>query len=490
MSEINKSIKIKAVSGMLWSSGGSFAFQIIRILTQIVLARLLWPEAFGLVALVMAFVSVANYLIENGLTLFIIRKQELNENDAYSLFVANVFFAIIIVITFVLGSGLIAQYLNEPSTQVLLIVSSSAILFNAFGSVHKALLTRDLQFKGQTLIMLISAIVSGIIAVIASMLNFGVWSLVIYNVSYQVIQTILLMRIYQFNYKGKIDRSFLNEAVVYSWKLMLSGLIHTVYENIFNLIMGSLFSITALGYYSNALKIRDGAAQTLTDAIQKVSFPVLSKLQDKKDSMLETSRRILKLSIFVIYPILIGLAATSDSIVKVVFNEQWLGMIPIMQILAINGLMIPLHKINLNILTVIGRTDLYLRLEIIKKIVAFITISIALFIGVTIEGLLWVLFINALLGYLINVHYSKVFIGYGYMDQIKDISPITFASLTMGLLVYIVSYTNLSPLFLLVVQIGVGALAYTFLSYFFLKTEFNDVLNIIKSMLRKINQKR
>jgi teichuronic acid exporter len=234
MSEINKSIKIKAVSGMLWSSGGSFAFQIIRILTQIVLARLLWPEAFGLVALVMAFVSVANYLIENGLTLFIIRKQELNENDAYSLFVANVFFAIIIVITFVLGSGLIAQYLNEPSTQVLLIVSSSAILFNAFGSVHKALLTRDLQFKGQTLIMLISAIVSGIIAVIASMLNFGVWSLVIYNVSYQVIQTILLMRIYQFNYKGKIDRSFLNEAVVYSWKLMLSGLIHTVYENIFN----------------------------------------------------------------------------------------------------------------------------------------------------------------------------------------------------------------------------------------------------------------
>lgn len=489
MNETNTSFKTKAINGMLWSSGGSFAFQVIRILTQIILARLLWPEAFGLVALVMAFVSVANYLIENGLTLFIIRKQELNENDAYSLFIANMIFASIIVILFILGSGLIASYLKEPSTQLLLIVSSSAILFNAFGSVHKALLTRDLQFRGQTVIMLVSAIVSGFIAVVVSILSFGVWSLVIYNVSYQFIQTVLLVRLYSFNYRGKLDRIFLKEAIIYSWKLMLSGLIHTVYENIFNIIMGSLFSISALGYYSNALKIRDGAAQTLTDAIQKVSFPILSKLQDNKDSMVEASRRILKLSIFIIYPILFGLAATSESIVKVVFNEQWLGMIPIMQILAINGLLIPLHKVNLNILTVIGRTDLYLRLEIIKKIVAFITISMALMIGVTLEGLLWVLFINAVLGYIINVHYSKVFIGYGYIDQIKDISSVTIVSIIMGVLVFLCSKIIIRTSYLLVLQISVGALSYILLSYFFLKTEFNDVLNIIKSMMKRIIRK-
>ena len=489
MNETNTSFKTKAINGMLWSSVGSFAFQVIRILTQIILARLLWPEAFGLVALVMAFVSVANYLIENGLTLFIIRKQELNENDAYSLFIANMIFASSIVILFILGSGLIASYLKEPSTQLLLIVSSSAILFNAFGSVHKALLTRDLQFRGQTVIMLVSAIVSGFIAVVVSILSFGVWSLVIYNVSYQFIQTVLLVRLYSFNYRGKLDRIFLKEAIIYSWKLMLSGLIHTVYENIFNIIMGSLFSISALGYYSNALKIRDGAAQTLTDAIQKVSFPILSKLQDNKDSMVEASRRILKLSIFIIYPILFGLAATSESIVKVVFNEQWLGMIPIMQILAINGLLIPLHKVNLNILTVIGRTDLYLRLEIIKKIVAFITISMALMIGVTLEGLLWVLFINAVLGYIINVHYSKVFIGYGYIDQIKDISSVTIVSIIMGVLVFLCSKIIISTSYLLVLQISVGALSYILLSYFFLKTEFNDVLNIIKSMMKRIIRK-
>lgn len=486
MSETNTNIKSKAINGMMWSSGGSFAFQIIRILTQIILARLLWPEAFGLVALVMAFVSVANYLIENGLTLFLIRKQKLEENDAFSLFIANMIFAFIIVTIFVLGSPWISVYLNEPSTQMLLVVSSSAILFNAYGSVHKAMLTRDLQFRGQTMSMLVAAIVSGIIAVTVSMLNFGVWSLVIYNVTFQLIQTILLTQIYHLDLRGKIDRQFLKEAIIYSWKLMLSGLIHTVYENIFNLIMGALFSVSALGFYSNALKIRDGAAQTLTDAIQKVSFPVLSKLQNQKESMLETSRRILKLSIFIIYPILIGLAATSESIVKVVFNEQWLGMIPIMQILAINGLMIPLHKVNLNILTVIGRTDLYLRLEIIKKIVAFTTISIALWYGVSIIELLWVLFINAQIGYLINVHYSKEFVGYGYIDQIKDISPITLVSFAMGAGVLAVSLLNLSSVLLLGVQVLTGFVLYVLLSYLFVKKEFNDVWNILLMFKNKL----
>lgn len=490
MSETNSNIKSKAINGMMWSSGGSFAFQIIRILTQIILARLLWPEAFGLVALVMAFVSVANYLIENGLTLFLIRKQKLEENDAFSLFIANMIFAIIIVIVFVLGSPWISVYLNEPSTKMLLVVSSSAIVFNAYGSVHKAMLTRDLQFRGQTMSMLVASIVSGIIAVTASLFNFGVWSLVIYNVSFQLIQTILLTQIYHLSLRGKIDRQFLKEAIIYSWKLMLSGLIHTVYENIFNLIMGALFSVSALGYYSNALKIRDGAAQTLTDAIQKVSFPVLSKLQDQKDSMLETSRRILKLSIFIIYPILIGLAATSESIVKVVFNEQWIDMIPIMQILAINGLMIPLHKVNLNILTVIGRTDLYLRLEILKKIVAFITISIALWYGVTIIELLWVLFFNAQIGYLINVHYSKEFVGYGYIDQIKDISPITLVSLLMGAGVIAVSLLNLSSVLLLGAQVLTGFVLYVLLSYLFVKKEFNDVWNILLMFKNKLIRNR
>lgn len=484
MNQPNSTIHNQALKGMLWSSGGSFAFQFVRILTQIVLARLLWPEAFGLVALAMAFVSVANYLIENGMTLFLVRKKNLEPNDAYTLFVANGIFALSMMAFFILSSSLIAERLGEPQVGPLLAVSSIAVLFSALGSVHKALLTRDLAFRGQTIILLISALISGFIAIILSFLNFGVWSLVLYNVLFQFIQTTMIMRMRTFSLKGNLDRLFLKEAIIYSWKLMLSGLIHTIYENIFNLIMGGLYSVSVLGYYSNALKIRDGAAQTLTDAIQKVSFPVLSKLQENKEQLIDTNRRILKLSIFVIFPILIGLAATSEAIVKVVFTEEWLGMIPVLQILAFNGLLIPLHKINLNLLTVVGRTDLYLRLEIIKKIVAVITISFGLYFSVTLEQLLWILFINAVLGYLFNVHYTGALLDYGYIKQLKDILPILFSSLLMGLGVSSVSlFINTNSIVMLISQITVGAILYVSGAYLFSRTEFFEVLGLLKRLI-------
>ena len=484
MNETNPTIRSQAFKGMLWSSGGSFAFQIVRILTQIVLARLLWPEAFGLVALAMAFVSVANYLIENGMTLFLIRKKDLAKNDVYSLFFANNVFALGMVSLLVISSGIIGSWLGESQVGPLLAVSSIAILFNALGSVHKALLTRDLAFRGQTIMLLISALVSGLLAILLSFLNFGVWSLVLYNVLFQLIQTVLIMRMKSINLTGQLDRLFLKEAVVYSWKLMLSGLIHTIYENIFNLIMGGIYSTSILGYYSNALKIRDGAAQTLTDAIQRVSFPVLSKLQEDVDQLIETNRRILRLTLFVIFPILIGLAATADAIVRVVFTEEWLGMIPVLQILAFNGLLIPLHKVNLNLLTVVGRTDIYLRLEIIKKIVAFITIALGLYFGVSLEQLLWILFINAVLGYLFKVHYAGHLLNYGYFKQFADILPILAVSTMMGFGVAWVPFVlDVSPMVQLATQVFVGGALYIVVSYCIVRTEFMEVWQLIKRVL-------
>lgn len=480
MNQDKQNLGKKALSGMLWSSGGSFAFQFVRILTQIVLARLLWPEAFGLVALAMSFVSVANYLIENGLTLFLIRKRDLEDNDAYTLFLANSMFALSIIVILVFFSTWIANWLGEEEVKWLLIVSSSAIFFNALGSVHKALLTRNLSFKGQTIILLISAVLSGFIAVIAGYLDFGVWSIVIYNISFQLIQTFMIVYKYPISIKGKFKIGFLKEALIYSWKLMVSGLIHTIYENIFNLIMGGLYSTSVLGFYSNALKIRDGAAQTLTDSIHKVSFPVLSKLQDDRSQLVETTRRILKLSIFVIYPILFGLASTSESIVRVVFTEDWLGMIPILQVLAINGLLIPLHKINLNLLTVVGRTDLYLKLEVQKKIVAFLTIALGLYFKADITQLLWILFINAIIGYLLNVRYASALVDYGLKKQLKDILSISSISLGMGMVVWLVPILlSFSWFVLLIIQVTLGGITYVFLAYVFSRNEFSQVCSLI-----------
>jgi len=490
MTDKNNSIKNKAINGMMWSSMGSFAFQIVRILTQILLARLLWPEAFGLLAIVMAFVSVANYLIENGLTLFLIRKKELNENDSTTLFYANVSFSLIMVLIFFVISPYLSIYFKEDSLDLMLRITSISIFFNALGSVHKAILTRQIEFKGQTIIMLLSAIISGIIAIASAYLNFGIWSLVIYNILYQLVQTILLLNVYHYFPKGKFDKEFLKESVIYSWKLMLSGLIHTLYENIFSIIMADLYSVSSLGYYSNALKIRDGAAQTLTDSIQRVSFPVLSTFQDEKQKLRETSSKILKLTVFVIFPLLFGLAATSSSIVKVVFSDLWLGMIPVMQVLAFNGLLIPLHKINLNILTVIGRTDLYLKLEIIKKIIAFSTIGLMLILKIDMIGLLWGLLLNAIFGYLINVYYVDKFINYSLIDQVKDIINIFISSIIMSLFVYGIDiFTSFGSLMTLSLQVIIGMIIYVFLSYIISREEFNTILSILARITSKFKNK-
>lgn len=491
MTDKNNSIKNKAINGMMWSSMGSFAFQIVRILTQILLARLLWPEAFGLLAIVMAFVSVANYLIENGLTLFLIRKKELNENDSTTLFYANVGFSIIMILLFFIISPYLSIYFKEESLNLMLRVTSISILFNALGSVNKAILTRQIEFKGQTIIMLLSAVISGVIAIGAAYLNFGIWSLVIYNVLYQLFQTLLLLNVYHYFPKGKFDKAFLKESVIYSWKLMLSGLIHTLYENIFSIIMADLYTVTSLGYYSNALKIRDGAAQTLTDSIQRVSFPVLSTFQDEKQKLRETNSKILKLTVFIIFPLLFGLAATSSSIVNVVFGDLWLGMIPVMQVLAFNGLLIPLHKINLNILTVIGRTDLYLKLEIIKKVIAFITIGLMLVLKIDMIGLLWVLLLNAILGYLINVYYVEKYINYSLADQVKEILSIFIASVIMGISVYSLDLlTSFGSLTTLVLQVFLGITVYTLLSYILSKEEFNTILSILNRMITKFRNRK
>lgn len=490
MTENNATIKTKAINGMMWSSIGSFAFQMVRILTQIFLARLLWPEAFGLLAIVMAFVSVANYLIENGLTLFLIRKKDLNDNDSTTLFIANFIFAIIMVVLFFMLSPFLSIYFKDDSLSLMLRVTSIAILFNALGSVHKAILTRQIEFRGQTIISFVSAVVSGVIAIIAASIGWGIWSLVLYNVLYQGIQTVLLLYIYRYFPKGIFDKHFLKEAVIYSWKLMLSGLIHTIYENIFSVIMADLYSVTSLGYYSNALKIRDGAAQTLTDSIQRVSFPVLSTFQDEKERLKQTNRTILKLSVFIIFPLLFGLAATSSTITQVVFGDLWIGMIPVMQVLAFNGLLIPLHKINLNILTVIGRTDLYLKLEIIKKIVAFITIGIALFFKVSITGLLWILFVNAVLGYVFNVFYVKKYLNYGLKEQLVDITNILITSSLMGIVVYSLDiFTSFGAITTLIIQLIVGVVVYSVMSYILCRNEFNYVVSITNRIILRVKSK-
>ena len=484
-----ENLKNKAIQGMMWSSIGSLIFQVIRTLTQIVLARFLWPEAFGYLAIVMAFISISQYLIENGLTMHLIRSPQIDESLSSTIFYSNVGFSLIISLLLILYAPFLARNYESVDLSWMLQLLALSLVFMALGSVHKALLTRNIQFKGQVFVNLISATLAGIVAISLAILKFGIVALVVYNLLYQFLQWILITRIYSFKPIHRFNRKQFREAISFSWKLMLSGLINTIYENIFNLIMGGIYNLTSLGFYSNALKIRDGAAQTLTDSIQKVSYPVLSSIQDDLAKFKESTKVILKLSVYIIYPILFGLAALSEPLIKIVFGDLWLGMIPIMQILAMNGLLIPLHKVNLNILTSLGRSDLYLKLEFIKKAIAFTTLGFGFMLHWDLTLILWLLFFNATLGWMVNAHYSKNLINYGFLEQLEDISKTIIGSLMMAGVVWGTSQWITSWTYLMLIVV-LGIMTYLLASILFIQTEFKTLWSIGLGYTKRFRIKR
>lgn len=487
-----QTLKEKAIHGMVWNSVGSLVFQLLRILTQIILARLLFPEAFGLLAIVFSFFSIAQYLIENGMTLYLIRVPSLSSIVIATVHYSNLIFSIIIALLYVLASPFVASSFGNEDLAWMLQVLSITLIFVALANIHKAMLTRDIQFKGQVLINLISATVSGVIAITLAMTNFGLLSLVLYHFLFYVLQWIFLSRLKKVKYSFSFDLSIFRESIGYSWKLMLSGLIHTAYENVLNVLLGGVYSVSILGSYSNALKIRDGAAQTLTDSVQRVSFPVLSNFQDNLVQFKASVRVILKLSVFVIFPILFGLAALSEGITQIMFGDLWLGMIPLLRILAISGIFIPLHKVNLNILSVLGRTDLYLKLEVYKKIFAFITLSLGFLFKLNIEFILWILLINALFGWVVNVVINMPIINYTFLEQMQDLWVILVGSSSMAILVWVTSQLlNTQSLKSLIISILVGALYYIGYAWLFLREAFNLVLdNIFIRVYKRLRGER
>jgi O-antigen/teichoic acid export membrane protein len=471
-----------ALKGIAWSSGGSVVFQIIRIVTQIVLARFILPSEFGLFAVIFSLLNVANYFIENGFSLHYIRKKTLDENDDASLWIINVVFSMVLM----LGLIVIAPFLNsifkERDMIIYFFVASISIIFNGIGSLHRARLTRALMFKELVSYSLISTIIAGVIAIIMAYLGLRVWTLVLYHLMYQGLIMILLM----VNGKNiptlRFSMKFMKESYSFSWKLMASGLLHTLYESTFNVLIAGIYSVTNLGYYSNALRIRDGVAQTTSEAIQKVTYPYLSQIQDQAEAYRESNRKILKYSMMVIAPLIMGLVTVADPLVKFLFNENWYDMIPILQLLSINGLFIPLHRINLNVLTTLGRSDLYLRLEIWKKLFAIACVAVVFYLRLDILILLSVLLLTGAFGYVVNTIYTDKLVQYGLMLQIKDLLPILVSNLVMvGGIMLLHNLTSLNLLLNLILSVLIGVISYTLA---LLITARSDVMDVLKFMKR------
>ena len=365
-------LKNKTIKGMFWSFSEIISSQGINFLVQIVLARLLVPEDFGLIGMMTIFIAVSQSLIDSGFTSALIREKNPSQSDYSTVFYFNLVTSVLIYITLFFSSGLISNFYNEPRLENIIKILSIVIIINSFGLIQRTILTKEVDFKTQTRITLVSSILSGIGAVLLAFLGFGVWALVFRNLIMQFIQALLLTLHNKWRPKLEFNIDSFKRLFGFGWKLLISGLLNTVYDNIYYLIIGRYFSTTSLGYFTNAKKLNDISSRTISQAVQKVSYPVLSEIQDDENLLRNGFKKIIKASTFINFPLMIGLASIADPLIKVVFGEKWIPSIPYFQILCFAGMFYALHAINLNILQVKGRSDLFLKLEIIKNYWSFI----------------------------------------------------------------------------------------------------------------------
>ena len=473
-------LKNKTIKGMFWSFSEIISSQGINFLVQIVLARLLVPEDFGLIGMMTIFIAVSQSLIDSGFTSALIREKNPSQSDYSTVFYFNLVTSVLIYITLFFSSGLISNFYNEPRLENIIKILSIVIIINSFGLIQRTILTKEVDFKTQTRITLVSSILSGIGAVLLAFLGFGVWALVFRNLIMQFIQALLLTLHNKWRPKLEFNIDSFKRLFGFGWKLLISGLLNTVYDNIYYLIIGRYFSTTSLGYFTNAKKLNDISSRTISQAVQKVSYPVLSEIQDDENLLRNGFKKIIKASTFINFPLMIGLASIADPLIKVVFGEKWIPSIPYFQILCFAGMFYALHAINLNILQVKGRSDLFLKLEIIKKIIGALSIVFVMFFGLGILGLLWAMVFTNLIGFFINSYYSKELINYSSFQQIKDIVPIFFSAIIAGGLNYSLIYLlNFSDLVLLIIQIPFGIMMYLLFSKLFKVNE----LKIIKELM-------
>lgn len=490
MSQQN-SLKKKTISGLFWSFSDLVANQGIQFIIQVILARLLVPKDFGIIGMITVFIAISQSFIDSGFTNALIREKELSQKDYSTVFYFNLFMAILIYVILFFSAGAIGKFFAEPQLIAIVKVIGLVLIINSFGLIQRTMLTKNINFKTQTKINVISSIVSGIIAVVFAYIGFGVWSLVIKTLVMQLIQSLLLCMYNRWIPSLVFSMDSFKRFFGFGWKLLVSGLINTLYNNLYYLIIGKVFSASDLGYYTNAQKLRDTASQSISTSVQKVGYPVLSSIKEDEDRLREGYKKIIKTSVYITFPLMIGLAAVANPLIRLIFGPKWINSIQYFQILCLSGMLYPLHAINLDILQVKGRSDLFLGLEIIKKAIGLLSIAIVLYFKLGIMGLVWALVINSYIAYFLNSHYSSELLNYSTMQQIRDITPAFIASIVMGIIVYLSEGILPSSNFIrLLLQAFIGVIVYVGVSKIGGIEEFNTVYELMISAFRKIRLKK
>ncbi len=476
------SLKQKTISGLIWSFIDTFAGQGIQFVVGIILARILSPREFGLIGMITVFIAVSQSFVDSGFANALIRKKNCSQNDYSTVFFFNLITgAILFIILFFSGSA-IGNFFKEPRLVLLVQILGLILIIDSLSLIHRTILTKNINFKLQARISVIASLGSGVIAIVMAYNSFGVWCLIVQRLSRQTLTTIFLWFWNRWRPALVFNMKSFKELFGFGSKLLLSGLIDTLYRNIYYLVIGKFFSAQELGYYTRADQFKALPSQNLNSIITRVTYPVLSSIQDDIPRLRDHYQKLIKVTMFVTFVLMLGMSAVAKSMILTLIGEKWLSSVIYLQMLCFVGMFYPLHALNLNMLQVQGRSDLFLKLEIIKKILAIPTIIVGIIWGIKI--MIAGMFLNTIIAYYLNSYWSGRMIGYSFKQQLKDILPAFSISLIMAVaILFLGSVIKFSPLLTLVIQVTTGALIIVILSELL---NFKDYLFIKNLTLEKI----
>ncbi len=484
-----ESLRSKTLRGVGWSSIENIATTGITFLVGLILARLLSPQEFGTIGIIMVFIAVGNTFIEVGFNAAIIRKIDVRECDFNTTFYVGLVIAVLLYIFLWILAPAIENFFEESGIYWQIRVTALMLPLGAMSVVQRAVLTREINFKVQTKVILISAIASGAIGVSMAFMGFGVWSLVAQILSRTALQTLFFWIYCKWRPKFEFSRESFNELFAFSSKLLGASMIETLYRNVYSVIIGKIYSVELLGQYNRAMSFSNIFSINISNVVQRVSFPVLSAIQNEPERLKQAYRKVIKMTMLVTFMLMLGLAAVAKPAVIVMIGEKWIPAVYLLQILCLSEMFYPLHAINLNILNVVGRSDLFLRLEIYKKIIALPTILIGIFWGL--DMMLWSSVLVSLVSYILNVYYSASLIGYSVKEQLNDILPMFLISGAVGLVMWGITWLDMPYLTMLFVQVAVGASIAIILFEKFGSEEYCEIKMLFLAFIKKrINERR
>lgn len=471
-------LKDKTVKGVIWSSIDRFTTQGISFVFSMLIARMLLPSDYGVIAMLGIFMAVSQCFIDSGFGSALIRKKDRTETDFCTVFYFNIVVACLFYGLLLLASPYIARFYDMPLLESVTKVWGLNLIVNAFGGIQNAQLSIAIDFKSRAKISVITTLFTGAVGLWFAYRGYGVWALVYQGLASAILRCILLWCIVRWVPKLIFSWQSFKELFSFGSKLLASGLLDTVYNNIYTLVIGKFFAASSLGVYSRANQLAQFPSSNITGVLQNVTFPVLSTIQDEDERLASAYRRFLQLSAFIVFPLMLGLSAVADPFIRLTLTDKWAGSIYLLQIICFASMWYPIHAINLNLLQVKGRSDYFLKLEVIKKVMGVCILCITIPLGLV--AMCYGRILGSLIALVFNTYYTKKIIGYGFVQQMRDLAHVLLHALVMYALVWLVVQFLPGLWLQLIAGILVGMAYYLLGAYLMKFDELNELLLLLK----------